>query len=213
MNEKILIIGDTHAKFNYLKNIIDAQKPDLTIQLGDFGFWPNDPTFKQLSSIKDYNILFIDGNHEDHESLKKFENVDNLKYMKRGSVYQLNDGRKCLFMGGANSIDKDIRTPGFDWFPEETIKDKDIVLDNNLTIDIVFSHTCPESFLYDFKNMPFKIDEKDPSRKYLQIILEYYKPSLWYFGHFHTYQTGKYKSTKWTCLNQIGDNGYWDILK
>ena len=50
----------------------------------------------------------------------------NIFYMPRGSVLSLSDGRNVLFMGGAESVDKRRRTPGYDWFKQELIRPQDL---------------------------------------------------------------------------------------
>jgi len=66
--------------------------------------------------------------------------------MKRGSVLKLPDKRNILFIGGALSIDKKQRTIGYDWFPQETISQKNIFELPDEKIDIVISHTAPKYF-------------------------------------------------------------------
>ena len=241
---KVMICGDIHGNFKLFNNIINNHEVDLVIQVGDFGYWPKSKynveaktVFNSKYDTKDItypSIIFIDGNHENHEELKNldifdhvyikdhsmrsiFHNVSVIKqpvvynkvqYMRRGSRLNIN-GKSVLFIGGANSIDKAIRTPGFDWFTEETIKENDLnnVLDNTEPIDIVISHTCPTEIFKDICNKrTLQTYDNDPSREYLQIILDEYNPKQWYFGHFHFYDTGIYKNTNWACLNNIENN-------
>ena len=49
----------------------------------------------------------------------------------------LPDGRTVLFMGGALSVDKAWRTPGYDWFPEESITTGDLDRLPDVHVDIV----------------------------------------------------------------------------
>ena len=118
------------------------------------------------------------------------------------------DNRVVLFMGGANSIDKQYRKIGVDWFPEEIISQKDIMNLPDCKVDIVISHTCPEEF-----SMSTLYDDNDPSRKALSYVLDKYHPSLWYFGHFHQNKTGYTNSCRWTCLNELGKTGGWKWLE
>lgn len=219
--EKILITGDIHGNFKRLRIVIEEQKPDIVLNVGDFGFFPKISnvwkTIRELELVNHIPIYWCDGNHEDHESLlnltEDFENYNvpkNLYYMSRGSILQLFDGRNILFFGGAESIDKHRRIPGFDWFPEESITNKDIykLPNTNVNIDVVISHTCPLEFdigLDDFTN--------SPSRKALSYILGRYHPKQWYFGHFHYYKEGVYKSTSWTMLNMIDEEKSITFLK
>jgi len=101
-------------------------------------------------------------------------------------------------MGGAHSFDWKLRTPGFDWFPElELVTESDLENLPDKKIDIVISHTAPEEFYMSFP------PKEDPSRESLSYILKRYKPKLWFFGHFHIYDTGFDLGCRWTALADI----------
>ena len=217
----IVIAGDLHGDFWAINGLINKhQEIKLIIQCGDFGWWPRcklDYWNKRGgSTIKnhDVKILWCDGNHEDFEDLKKYEDctevLPNIFYMPRGSVTILPDKRKVLFIGGGLSIDRKFRVQGdgnFGWFEEETITQKDIENLPDEEIDIVISHTAPESFqLKDWHKDYFPVD---PSRKALDYVLEKYHPKLWFFGHMHRYQEGETKGCKWIGLSSVGFDGRW----
>lgn len=177
---------------------------------------------------KDVKIYWCDGNHEDHWDLISERNymkapcemMPNVYYMKRGSVLQLPDKRNVLFIGGGDSIDKNMRSIGVDWFPEELISQRDIRDLPDIKIDIVISHTCPIEFHKEVITKGFWEDKqiyidkiKDPSAYALSHVLYKYKPSLWYFAHFHTSVVGKYDNTKWYCLNTVGQQSWWVYLE
>jgi len=199
------------------------------LQCGDFGYWPKCHNTTAISrqkcgnslkqkrwnfySIKphDVKIYFCDGNHEDHDSLNELIDnktpLQNVFFQKRGSYLTLPDGRNVLFMGGADSTDKDGRTPGYDWFPQETISQKDIYNLPDVKIDIIISHTCPIEF-----DIIRDTDPLEPaSRKALSYVLEKYNPPLWFFGHFHKFKTGICENTKWTALNHCWSGSRWWI--
>lgn len=228
---KILIAGDSHGEWGKLNQLISKKQPDMLIVGGDFGFFPNLVEVKInygwggtssryvkkesncLSKIKPgkTKIYWIDGNHEDHIALNKYQDgkihelEKNIFYCSRGSSLMLPDGRNILFIGGAKSTDKNIRTEGLDWFREETIsnKDYDRALSHDKKIDIIVSHTAPECFTPDLiQGNRSKI--YDPSCKALDGLFNTYKPTQWFFGHFHFYKEGYYKNCQWTCLNYLG---------
>lgn len=222
MDTKIVVLGDVHGEFNKLNAFINRRKPDIILQCGDFGFWPG---FVDFTSIKNYDtvIYACDGNHENHEYLKTLEKYPlknsevkrNVFYMKRGVVVELHDGRRVLFMGGAASVDRQWRTPGFDWFVEETIKESDLDDLPQGPIDIVISHTAPTEFgNYHYRDPDDPTFLNDSSRVALQLILEQYKPSLWFHGHYHKYATGKtVQGCEWYCLNHISScSTFWKEL-
>lgn len=51
------------------------------------------------------------------------------------------------------------------------------------------------------------------SQYYLSQLLERYKPRQWFFGHWHTKDSGTYEGTDWTCLDISESNDWWITLE
>ena len=212
---KIMIVGDVHNNFGMLNNLINHKKPDLVLACGDFGYWePFVNKWAQSFSIikpQGSKILWCDGNHEhfwDLAQRKSDEIVSNVIYMPRGSTYTLPDGRTILFMGGALSTDKEFRTIGQTWFPEETITQKDLHNLPDIKIDIIISHTCPKELLPEMlKINSFKTN--DPSNEALSQLWEIYKPKWWFYGHWHEYVEIFMEPTNFICLGDTGFGSKW----
>jgi len=246
MSQKIMIVGDVHGRWAELNKLISRHLPELILQCGDFGYWPgfdrtierieidnNDhvynrkPRYWKFQGIKNNKIPihWCDGNHEDHFSLSKLDGdrntpvevMPNVFYQRRGSTLKLPDNRIVLFMGGADSTDKDVRTPYLDWFPEELITESDLHNLPETKVDIVISHTCPMEFKINLEHLRryvplIQMLNTDPSRKCLSYVLEKYRPSLWYFGHFHVAQSGFDGDCKWYAMNKAEDELWWRWL-
>jgi Icc-related predicted phosphoesterase len=209
-----LIVGDVHNEFGVLNALITRKKPDRLIACGDFGYWPNVNSTKKLSEIKlqsTKEIRWCDGNHEDHWALRD-RTTDELEsgiiYMPRGSVYTLEDGRNVMFMGGADSIDKYMRKVGYNWFPEEIITQSDLNDLPDVEIDIMITHTCPSELV---SQLLLQYPEKgyEPSNYALSVLWNHYKPSLWFFGHWHQYKSMKVDGTQFYCLSAPGFGDRW----
>lgn len=208
-----MVLGDTHGEWNRLNDLIEREVPERIIQLGDFGFWPNFEEFS-LNKIKLQGCIleFIDGNHEDHWSLrertKHFPVVhDGIFYNSRGSVIQIHDNMNALCFGGADSIDKSMRKIGLDWFPEEVGSQKDFenLPSDDTKIECVFSHTAPQvaiDYLFN-KNVIGSSQYIDPTVQILDIILEKWRPKYWFFGHFHVPERMTFMINK-TCFTTLG---------
>jgi len=222
-----MVVGDLHGDWGSLNSLINKKRPDIILQTGDFGWWPSMEVrhkviyekqskwiLRDIKACKT-KIYWCDGNHEEHPLLPQdgeiHEMYEGVYFCSRGSRLTLPDGRVVLFAGGAHSVDKHLRTPGHDWFPEEMISNKD--LDRMLCgdrIDIVISHTCPSSFLSGVINKStMKIN--DPSRMALEYILDKYRPSFWFFGHWHMTKDGYDRGCRWTCLDYPKHGGRWWI--
>jgi len=210
----IYITGDTHRHINSdklnLNNWAEQKeltKDDYLIICGDFGYvWDNsdfEMELRQWIGKKKFTTLFVDGNHDNHFLLNKFPKVnmfrskvgkisDSIFHLKRGEIYEI-DGKKIFCMGGAESIDKNSRTPGYSWWSEEipNIKEFNKGIDNlkkiDYNIDIMITHTCPES-IFD-SVIEYRIKDCGVLEKYLEEIkLELSKRNQKYkhfFGHYH----------------------------
>jgi len=217
-DKKIMVMGDVHGKFSVMNTLINRKQPWMVLACGDFGYWPKIERYRDsygqivkptAPRVGNTQVHWCDGNHEDHHSLKSApvngELWPNVFYHRRGSTLTLPDGRVILFMGGAESVDKSFRTPGFDWFPEESITQADLDALPDCHVDIVISHTCPMEF--QMQSM-FEFNERQ-SRIALSVVLEKYKPKEWFFGHWHTHVVGEYYDTKWQAVNKLMDTGSW----
>ena len=212
MNKKVIVTGDIHNNFARLNDLLNKKRPELVLCCGDFGYWPDVPWATPMSNIITHGakILWCDGNHENHWALKERttdELAPNVFYMPRGSTYKLDDGRTIMFMGGADSIDKNMRKEGVNWFREEVIQQKDLFDLPDIKVDIFITHTCPAALVNDLR----KFYEKDyePSNYALSELHKQYKPDLWFFGHWHMYREGKLFGTQWHCLSYPTQGERW----
>ena len=105
------------------------------------------------------NILFIDGNHDNHEfwaklpteswnggQVQRLPDAPNVIHLMRGEYYTI-DGLTVWCMGGAESIDKATRTQGVSWWPEEIPSQKemwhgmDTLEEHGYDVDVILTHT------------------------------------------------------------------------
>ena len=141
----IYLVADIHGDFQWLLRLIQRYKEKLTEQdvlivLGDMGIW--DETLGALQLLCDsvpFKTLFIDGNHESFPLIHSFpkeekwggevRRIAGAYYLCRGEVFSLPCGEttvRIATLGGGTSRDRDQRTEGLDWFPEEEIGDEDV---------------------------------------------------------------------------------------
>jgi hypothetical protein len=216
--EDIFVLGDVHGDFRSLTNLINRKHPRIVLQCGDFGYWPSFKVKNHRGVLKDSRprigetkLYWCEGNHEDYSCLRAHETSEvypNVFHMGRGSTLALPDGRTVLFMGGALSVDKAWRTPGYDWFPEETITTSDLDRLPDVHVDIVISHTCPA----EFEILDEGVLARDSCQQALSHVLAKYHPALWYFGHFHRFKKGCTMGCRWTALTMAGCSNWWEHL-
>ncbi len=192
----------------------------IILQCGDFGIWSEDelnnlPIDNEVDFIKDgyVKIYFADGNHENHDLLDKLEAENpnkpfiaiamHIYFATFGSILQLIDGTKVLFCGGAEISNKKDRTEGLDWWPQEGIDDKDMLRlpPAETKIDWIISHALPSTLQFRkcFGEVwAHKLGQL--SQDQLKIIYENFKPSRWYFGHYHHFIPVEYEECKFKGL-------------
>lgn len=188
------------------------------VQVGDFGFWPNTDYGKKFLKkmqkflrMQDINLYWIDGNHEDFDSLEEwcawkprtvegFYQFDkNIFYVPRGTRWEW-DGKTFMGFGGAYSIDKNQRVSaelmghGKTWFPQEMITDAQVcsVLDIPGTVDVLFTHDAPRGTKWDRPYGDYKTDSfSRANRTAISAIMSHVKPKLLIHGHYHERYSAK----------------------
>lgn len=204
----IYITGDTHGPIDIHKlnkryfDDSTLTKKDYLVICGDFGLvWDNSPEEKywlDWLNDKNYTTLFVDGNHENHPLLNSYpEEIwnggkvhkirDSVLHLMRGQVFTI-DSRTFFTMGGADSVDKDWRTPGKSWWPEEMPSNDEYeeAIQNlklhNHQVDYIITHTAPTSIVNQL--IP-EIKPPDQLTNFLEGIKTGTQYKHWYFGHFH----------------------------
>jgi hypothetical protein len=215
------ITGDTHAD---MKNLIHRIKncPENTKRLfvaGDFGFiWASNDKdiLKELrrldylnryAILKNIEILFIDGNHENFNRLYEFPIIEkygapighirsHISHLRRGEVYTI-DNTTIFTLGGAISIDKRSRIENVSWWSQEAINYAEEThalktLDkHNWKVDYVITHSAPkQAFHLLQKNLigdygELKLEAFNKESKLHSHIAERLQFKHWYFGHYH----------------------------
>ena len=218
---RFFLTGDTHGVFNRIEVFCrenNTTKDDILCILGDAGinYYLNkrDYMLKQVLQDLPITLFCIHGNHEERPfniatyKEKEWNNgvvyyeeeFPNLLFAKDGEIYMIN-GKKCLVIGGAYSVDKEYRLlKGWSWFKDEQ-PSKEIVkyvekqIAKQKEFDIVLSHTCPISTEPRHMFLPFidqsKVDKT--TELILQRVADLITFDAWYFGHFHGHwDNGKY---------------------
>lgn len=172
----VALIGDVHNDTGWLRDRVESLPRHVrtVVQVGDLWVWPDpddvpphaDGSPRELPKYPGYlglhwrrpprDICAIDGNHWPHRltvGLTRPTTIAaGLLFLPRGTVMVL-EGRhgplRCGFLGGADSVlDRAWRTPGVDWWPDESIQETDVerLLENARSLgglDLLVTHTPP----------------------------------------------------------------------
>lgn len=187
---------------------------DKLLICGDFGyiFRGNKEEEKFLDEIEkdaNFDILFVDGNHENFPEIYKFPIQDwyggkvhrirnNIYHLMRGEIYTIND-KKLFVFGGGYSIDKGWRIAreeyGYSkcWWKEEFPTQQEIdnafnnLEKNNWKIDYIFTHSAPTNCLPMIQE--FFISDAKANIDIINSTLEEIRQKIefqhWFFGHYH----------------------------
>lgn len=201
------ITGDTHRDFTRVHNL---PKGSTLIILGDAGI--NYFLNKEDKELKEYlnslgiTFLCVQGNHEERpENIPTYkenkmyggkvfieDDYPNLIFLKNGEIYTINN-KKVLVIGGAYSVDKDIRLLyGWHWFKDEQLNksEMDMILEKyqGTHVDVILSHTSPKRY-EPVEVFLSGIDQKTVDKtmeEFLDTVEETVKYDKWYCGHYHT---------------------------
>lgn len=166
----VYVTGDVHGFFGRVERFcsrVGTQVPDVLVVLGDacVNYWGDeaDEALKRRLARLPLTFLFVHGNHEMRpEGMGAYRErawregrvwaedaYPNLLFARDGSVFDL-EGARCLVIGGAFSVDRDLRVAdGRPWFADEQ-PDASARAEVERAcgragwrVDYVLSHTCP----------------------------------------------------------------------
>lgn len=194
----IVLLGDLHGLSKVLEKV-DAEvstRPNVVagIQVGDLGWYKDTNELFHTLNLK-LPWYWIDGNHEDHSLLKYTEVTEvapNLFFVPRGTIMEI-DGMTIGFLGGAASVDKQMRLQlDLHWSWEEDITDADVAkFDGVDKVDLLITHCPPQSVIQnnfdpnflEYFNLPNTW--RDPSADKVEAVWEKLgKPPI-VSGHMH----------------------------
>lgn len=200
----VYVTGDIHGDIERFgeKAFKKLKKRDTLIVLGDFGFlWNGDKAerknLKWLTKRR-YQLLFIDGCHENFDMLKEYPVVEymggkarhlggNLYYIMRGSLLEI-EGLKLLCFGGAESWDKEDREEGINWWRSELPTSDELeYCSENLrrvqgNVDYILTHDAPQQILEFTRLMQ---GQPNWLHNFFDQIRQKAHYKKWLFGRYH----------------------------
>ncbi len=203
---QVAFAGDWEAEISWADISVERAAEvgaDVIVQLGDFG---HRFTRRYLEVVDDacrrtgVPVLFVDGNHEDHQWLARQPLVASGARQIASMVYHLPRGFRWswygirfLALGGAHSVDRPTRLrSGQLWQPEERITVTDAALAvRGGAVDVLVSHDCPSGV--DIPGLgtgrpmfhPDEIAQSNLNRRLLATIVEEVRPAAVWHGHYH----------------------------
>lgn len=206
-NTPFVVAGDVHGDTGWVLRLVRAAAAAgarRIFQVGDPGVcWPGKEKYKfdrrldRALGERGVDLVFVDGNHDNHFELRRLHvEVDGLARVREAVRYLPRAGRleycglRFGAAGGALSVDKDYRSEGKDWWPNEEVAYDDVeklIADGPL--DVILAHDVPINFRgleSGFKDLPQEIVEQaNISRRLIQNAVDELKPAHVFAGHWH----------------------------
>jgi hypothetical protein len=166
---RLMLAGDWHGNSVWAGKALSLaarQGVSTVLQLGDFGFSANGEGVLDVLSITaaafDLTLLVVDGNHEDFPLLERFPVLTDgpaaglrpvrprLWHLPRGTrwTWRGADDRehRWLAVGGAVSVDRQLRTEGYSWWPGEELTAAEAErIAGEGTADVLVCHDRPRA--------------------------------------------------------------------
>lgn len=202
----IYITGDTHGDYDDFSVRIEKcgiGEGDTVIVCGDFGFvWGTPQHNRYLEKLTAYpfNIVFVDGNHENFDMLEEYEETEwnggkvhkvavNIYHLMRGQYFEI-EGKTFYSFGGAYSIDKSMRSPGRSWWPQELPDNEEYntgmknLEKHGYKVDYVLTHTIPQTAVYYLGIVP-DYHDSELTGHFDYLYMDKLEFKKWFAGHFH----------------------------
>lgn len=214
---RILVAGDTHGNTPWISTLAKlAARHNCAgiLQLGDFGFWPDKrhtpaPVLNErflnavATAMARYGVWLraIDGNHDAHPLvLERYEPGPDgivslrsglLDWATRGSRWEW-AGVRFGALGGAVSVDRRARRPGWTWWATEDITSAEVERLGTDKLDVLCTHEAPEGVRHpaiDMVSLPIRLLQEETDGRTCRRLVEQARrntrPALLLHGHHH----------------------------
>ena len=204
MHDKLTLVGDIHGNYDAYREI--TSKHDWTVQVGDFGMGfahPDAAIEAQRQEILHQAFVnttgkhhFIRGNHDNPHACKEHG-----RWIEDG---HFDEDHGIMYIGGAWSIDRAVRTEGINWWAEEELSWDQLyaLIDKYERVkpEIVISHDCPEQVVGTMVGKVGGHPYVCRTQQALGSMFHIHQPKRWFFGHWHVPLKMQMNRTKFRCL-------------
>lgn len=206
IKQHLRIIGDVHgidwrkgAHARTYRTLV--QGANHSVQVGDLGF---SETWTRVSERVDGSVhKVLGGNHDDYDWIEKHQPEC---YLGNHGTHKF-PGFEFFYIRGGNSIDRQYRTAGWDWWPQEELNMEECTEALCAYIEakpeIVITHDIPFSMYSAFITNDWKTERCSNTAHLLEECIQKHQPKLWIFGHHHNNSIQLHGDTTYICLNEL----------
>lgn len=199
------VIGDVHGKSNdYLALARKLEGAgNKTVQLGDMGF-----NYAHMGNLDWQKHRFFKGNHDNQNAANAYD------LGRYGYFDEWDDCPPFFWVSGGFSVDKQHRTSGIDWWPEEelTLEEgrKALALYKEIQPEVLITHEPPYLWGREIGNPSvLRWFGFDPDAFFtntaalIQEMIAWKAPKILVCGHFHIDRIDKTPDTTYICLAEL----------
>lgn len=202
---KVAIFGDWHGDMQWARLALQsAKRENIThlVHVGDWGLdWPQpgrgrgEDRLNRVLVASNQNLYVSPGNHDCLVNINE-RSVDdegwitwrsNIKVLPRGSR-SIIGGLVVGALGGAASADRELRTEGLDWWPDEepTVEQAERLIAGG-PVDLLVTHDAPTGVdvVPKFDLLAEIKERADQTRHLLAYVARELQPPLLVCGHWH----------------------------
>lgn len=216
----LYITGNMHGEMARFEDsrLRKLKKGDTLVVCGDFGFlWDGGPkeekNLKKLGGKK-YQILFVDGTHENFDLLDQYPETDwnggkvqklndNVLHLMRGQIYEI-EGKKFFVFGGGESAEKQMYVDAGKWWEREMPSLTELreavnhLREHEFKVDYILTHEPAPG-------MPaMKVNPKDSTNQldaFFEELVKRVDYDKWFFGSLHIDR--KITSKTYSVFNEV----------
>lgn len=203
--DKIGFTGDWHGNTHYAVRAIEyaaERGADVIVQLGDFGYMGKSvprylDALDAALEAHQSTLYWLDGNHENHPRISELDYAPDGTHQLTERIFHLPRGYRWTWrgvsfvaLGGAHSVDRQMRTPMFNWWEGETVTLAQAfqVIEGG-EADVMLTHDAPAGWdIPGLNNTGFPESElwsAAAHRELLAMVAKHVRPRALFHGHFH----------------------------
>ena len=202
---RLVLVGDIHGKFRPFHALAERVlgRGVAVVQIGDFGHGFLDAGM--AASARDFfgenagACGFIRGNHDDPEACRMMPG-----WIPDGHH---DAARDIMFVGGAFSVDRHLRTQGLDWWEDEecSIAELNGIFDRYVEVKprIMVTHDAPSRAIEAAFPRVQHFRPLSRTTQAFDAMFEAHRPDAWIFGHWHRSASAVVEGTRFQCLGEF----------